>query len=128
MSKKKCECKHLGHCPFSPLNPLAQTYLDGTKVFRPLTDDEQRKSRVSIVIGGEVQLLSTPLAGDNLARDTEGAITVAARAIEPERTVEYARARLECKCKGDSFIWKKTHPVPKGDFVVTAKQVPEVTF
>ena len=126
MSKKKCVCLHVGNCPFSSLDPLIQTYPDGTKVFRPLTDDEQRKSRVSMIIEGEVQLLSTPHAGDNLVRNGEGTIPVAARSLEPERTVEYAKDRLECKCKADSFLWRKLHPVPKDD-PATTKQVPEVT-
>jgi len=43
----KCNCRHLGHCPFQGA-PLIMTTLEGEPLFRALTDDEQLRARASL--------------------------------------------------------------------------------
>ncbi len=127
MGKKKCTCKHLGQCPVNDYMPSAlwRTYPDGTKVFRALSSNEERNSRMQINVNGEVQKLRDPAHGDSVATDGEGNVVITAKAIEPERCVAYARKAIGLKCKAGSFFWRKRNPVPEVDKLFTGIQIPE---
>ena len=109
---KKCNCRHLGNCPTSKhVHPLARTYPDGAKVFRQLTVAEKLRA-------------DKPELGDQVSTEGHGDVVVVAKAIDPDKAEKYARSMVGKKCKADSYIWRKTHPVPEEDMVVTAGQVP----
>jgi hypothetical protein len=122
--KGKCKCKHVGQCPVNDnVHPLSRTYVDGTRVFRVLTDAEKRRSRLQITVNGRTQQLHDAEEGDQVVTDGEGNVSTVAKAFEPKRAIAYARTMINGpKCKGNSFIWRKMHPVPEADTVVLAEQ------
>jgi hypothetical protein len=108
MGQPKCDCRHLGHCPFQA-EPLRMTDLNGEPLFRALTEDEQLRARVMV----EGQDLRDPEPGDFLGTDRQGNAAILAKAIDAERVVAYGTSKTGRRCKADSFMWRKTHPIPK---------------
>lgn len=105
---KKCDCAHLGHCTFQT-QPLRMTYLNHDPIYRGLAEDEQARSLVATPIQRDLNPIE---AGDFLATDARGNMSILARALEPERAVAYAESKIGRRCKADSFMWRKSHPYP----------------
>lgn len=88
-----CNCKHLGNCPFR-CDPARMTYPDGSPAFRAIGEGEPNDQR----------------PGDALFKDA--AQTRHVRAIDPARVESYARAKAGKKCRAESLVWAKAHPIP----------------
>jgi len=106
---KKCPCMHLGNCPFQKLS-MRMTYLDGVPIFRQLTEEELKAATISTP---KNPALNPAIRGDSVASDGAGTVVVAARAVEPDRCVEYVRSFSATRCKANSFMWRKRHGYPK---------------
>jgi hypothetical protein len=105
---KKCNCIHVGHCPFRP-DPLVMVNMEGEPLFRGLDEQEQLKARVMV----EGQNLNDPEPGDFVGTDQQGTVTILGRAVDPEAAITYTKSKLGTKCKANSFMWRKRHPAPK---------------
>lgn len=101
--KFSCPCSNLGHCPFQQ-DWTRMTYTDGTPVYRAATDEE--RAAFDKTDGAGLQ------EGDFVGVDDNDQVELAARALDPARAVQRARACTGRKCKADSFFWRKLHPYP----------------
>jgi hypothetical protein len=105
---KRCDCRNLSNCPFQR-DYRRMTYPHGTPIYRPLTDDEEAEIAVRTKgRRGEVYAQR----GDFIGSDGKGHVTVLGRAIDPDRAVAYAEARIDKKCRADSMMWRAMHPYP----------------
>lgn len=87
----KCQCPHVGCCPF--YSGPETVYPAGDPIYRPLLTFETR----------EVQL------GDLVEPGPMGPIPIA-RALDPERAAMHARMLEGTTCKADSWHWRFAHP------------------
>ncbi len=93
---KPCNCKHMGHCPFEGQPDARRTDLEGKPLWRELLDGESTAQQ----------------PGDLALALPDGDVASAARAIDPDHVLAYAKSKAGTRCKGQRLLWRMKNKVP----------------